>query len=578
MKIKFIKIKGYKNLDFEMKFPDDGVAVFIGNNGSGKSNILEAISLIFGYYHKFILSNSNKQSLKDIKFEYEIDYEIDSNFIVLKNKKIFLNEQEIKFEKKYFPNKIYAVYSGEDLKLWQNFYFPFYESYIKKVKNMKLDDLPFIYINKYFWDIAILMLFLFDRNLKDLNLGNLKEIKFTFNKNLFKRNIKNNKIVSFVKKISKNQEQQSFNFQKFKDLYDYELRNINLNEKEQQQEFFELLFSAYLPDKKLKTFKFIDEIKLDFDNNLNFLDLSEGEKKLILLRLLFNILLDEKSILLLDEPDDNIHPANKVQIKKLLDNCSLQEKNVIITTHSPTLTHLFKSDNIFMIDNGNIINKDKKEIIEFLTDKNWTYQDINIVLSSDKDIFLVEGKTDELFLQTALEIFQKEEKFRSLNFNYIPVGGASGMKLFLEKFKTNSDRKVFALLDADYAGSKSLKEFLTTEKLRKLKNEKIFIENDFILIYLPKPDFVKQDEYEIEDLFPNEIKRELAKKGWEKKSEKWQGTIKTIPKIDKDSLKKDIEQEVKKFKEHKKSLITKESFKEFKKIFELIEKIKNEPN
>lgn len=49
MRLKSLHIKGYKNiddlsLDFTTK---DGITLIIGNNGCGKSNIIEAISSIF---------------------------------------------------------------------------------------------------------------------------------------------------------------------------------------------------------------------------------------------------------------------------------------------------------------------------------------------------------------------------------------------------------------------------------------------------------------------------------------------------------------------------------------------------
>ena len=49
MKIHSIYIDGYKNLkDMEIAMSEDSfVAAIIGNNGSGKSNILEALTQIF---------------------------------------------------------------------------------------------------------------------------------------------------------------------------------------------------------------------------------------------------------------------------------------------------------------------------------------------------------------------------------------------------------------------------------------------------------------------------------------------------------------------------------------------------
>ena len=48
MKLKNIKFDQYRNLNnFECRFGDSNVIAFIGNNGSGKSNVLEAIAQAF---------------------------------------------------------------------------------------------------------------------------------------------------------------------------------------------------------------------------------------------------------------------------------------------------------------------------------------------------------------------------------------------------------------------------------------------------------------------------------------------------------------------------------------------------
>lgn len=59
MRLKKLRIDGFKNLnnftiDFESK---DGITVLIGNNASGKSNILEAISAIFANIHNLEMKN-----------------------------------------------------------------------------------------------------------------------------------------------------------------------------------------------------------------------------------------------------------------------------------------------------------------------------------------------------------------------------------------------------------------------------------------------------------------------------------------------------------------------------------------
>ena len=49
MKLKRLFIKQYKNLiDFDIDFQTgNGLSILVGNNGSGKSNVLEALSGIF---------------------------------------------------------------------------------------------------------------------------------------------------------------------------------------------------------------------------------------------------------------------------------------------------------------------------------------------------------------------------------------------------------------------------------------------------------------------------------------------------------------------------------------------------
>ena len=69
MRLKSLYIQEYKNIK-EQTFDfsnNTGYIAFIGLNGSGKSNLIEAISLIFnGFLNK-----------KRIPFEYEIRYEHD---------------------------------------------------------------------------------------------------------------------------------------------------------------------------------------------------------------------------------------------------------------------------------------------------------------------------------------------------------------------------------------------------------------------------------------------------------------------------------------------------------------------
>ena len=94
MKLKKLQIKKYKNLiDFTVDFESGkGLSILIGNNGSGKSNVLEAISGIFvnAYsakaIHKFVYSLTYEIKGKEVKLEqtiYRCQYYVDGKVIAV---------------------------------------------------------------------------------------------------------------------------------------------------------------------------------------------------------------------------------------------------------------------------------------------------------------------------------------------------------------------------------------------------------------------------------------------------------------------------------------------------------------
>ena len=75
MRLISLHIKGYKNIqDLPLDFSNkDGITLLIGNNGAGKSNIVEAISSIFAGLYNNKLHKPN--------FDYALIYELNGNNI-----------------------------------------------------------------------------------------------------------------------------------------------------------------------------------------------------------------------------------------------------------------------------------------------------------------------------------------------------------------------------------------------------------------------------------------------------------------------------------------------------------------
>jgi recombinational DNA repair ATPase RecF len=130
MKIKKLHIKNYKNLDADLVHNSDLIA-FIGNNGSGKSNLLEAISHIFrslyvpkykvGFSYLIEYETSKKNKITIEKDGKELKYSIDG---------ISKKANEIA---NYLPQKVVAIYSGEETRLYNDCFEPFYLEFVNNI-------------------------------------------------------------------------------------------------------------------------------------------------------------------------------------------------------------------------------------------------------------------------------------------------------------------------------------------------------------------------------------------------------------------------------------------------------------
>ena len=157
MRLKRLKIDGFKNLNnFELDFTEkDGTTVLIGNNGSGKSNVLEAISAIFTGLFK--MSTPQRKP----KFEYEIEYELNDisyKMSLVKNKNIMnykfyknsnvLSVRDFKSNPYiHLPSKVILSYSGEENRIWKLYYKHLHNDFLDEIKSLPLT----LYQYQDFW-------------------------------------------------------------------------------------------------------------------------------------------------------------------------------------------------------------------------------------------------------------------------------------------------------------------------------------------------------------------------------------------------------------------------------------------
>lgn len=493
MKLKKLNIKKYKNLiDFNVDFATgNGLSILIGNNGSGKSNVLEALS---GIFHDLFKEKPTRKLTCDYALEYtlnEVDCKIEQKNGTLrcfgekfKNRDSFIEENA--------PNNIIGLYSGEEDRLWTSFYESYYKAYIRRIKtNQHQERMRLMLINKYYWNVALLTLLLSDNETlkpfieNDLNINSVSKIEMSFNFKNFD-NV-NELLKAFINKINpyhKNKEEYTIDELKKKithEAHTDELGNdVDIDIDIEDLEVFRYLAQAHMP----KSEKIIKEIVIKINESITVEQLSEGEKKLILVKTVLEILSDEKTLVLMDEPDAHLHEVRKKNLYSIMSEYI--NRQIVIASHSPTFIDIAEQEQIKMLkvdNNGNALlyNAEKIEAIRELTGSR-----INAFL--EKPIIYCEGT------KTSVEYTLYPILFP--DYKIIPTGGHEEVINYTKAYnKTFGDATHYAIGIIDW-------DYKTEAQLSALREEKIYslkvveIENvlmDLTLLETAKNEFCSED-------------------------------------------------------------------------------------
>mgnify|MGYP001119210343 CR=1 FL=1 len=128
MKLKSLFIKDYNILqDFSIDFQSN-LTVLIGENGSGKSSIIECLAYIFGHLHKyFVLDDKTAEFINGYKISYtinDLDILIESRYtmsetntfdpiIIINGNKVSTSEIKKTYpDFSFLPTKVVLSYSG----------------------------------------------------------------------------------------------------------------------------------------------------------------------------------------------------------------------------------------------------------------------------------------------------------------------------------------------------------------------------------------------------------------------------------------------------------------------------------
>jgi len=537
VRIKRLYIANYKNLhglnlDFQ---PGQGLTMLIGNNGSGKSNVLEVISAIFYDAHR-----KSRLFFSGSDDDYSIEYEIDGNTVKierLRGRRYFklggVNITQNRFiQAGCLPNNVIGVYSGEEDRLWTSFYRPYYMAYIKRIKaNMPQERMKLLFVNKYYWNIALLILLLSENETikpfieNSICISSINQIKLCFNPPKVSLSV-NESLKAFALRINPSLLTViSTDLEQLKNILYYDhitddsgellkdidgnyvmARNGNLD-----SDVFNWFTQAYMP----KYDKIITEIGITFNDGITTEALSEGEKKLILVKAVLELLADEKTLILFDEPDAHIHEGRKKDLYNMMFDYKSYNRQIVMTTHSPTVAQNANAHELIMLEasNGNVtvIPAEKFEKVKQLTSDTWSISEQTLFFNSTKPLILVEGQGDVAYIKKAIQLLSSiKQKYSSLDIEILPFGGAANAKVFIDEFKpcVYRNKQVIVLFDRDEAGGDGMYRVINKGKDRADMDTYIF--NDWYYLKLPKTAEHTELDFVIEDYFSKAKKKAIA--------------------------------------------------------------------
>ena len=372
MRIDWLYINEFKNLrDFEIDLDEQSLTtVLIGENGTGKSNLIEALIVIFRDLH---LGNR-------AGFEYEIRYEHSGRTIEIESdprpgeQRYYIREDgDVVHLKDFEDNKdaflpahVFAYYSGPNRRI-EAYFDDHLREFYKAQRTGESRKLRPLFLARHVHSQFVLQAFYAfptsetESLLRDfLHVTGLESVLFElkepdwggdendgdkrfwhatgtvkdFLSGVWDKALAPIRITASIREAFYKQPSEE------ERLYLYLKDQQSLQEVaaqyETQREFFKHLESTYIADlvREVRT-----KVRVkDVNGNVTFRELSEGEQQLLTVLGLLQFTKGEESLFLLDEPDTHLNPIWKMRYLETIEKIvgpSAHNSHLILLTHDP---------------------------------------------------------------------------------------------------------------------------------------------------------------------------------------------------------------------------------------------------
>lgn len=378
MKIDKLQIQAFKNLrDVSLDFDEKSLTtVLLGRNGTGKSNVIEALVVLF----------RDLDLAQAPSFSYTIEYICQERRVRLqatadpalggpaRQYAATADGVPVRFsqlintrERRYLPRHVFGYYSGPSNRLehhFQKHQDRFREELIDpSASNERLPLRPFFYARLIHSQFVLLSFFLNDEQpTKEflnsyLSITGLESVLFVLRRPPWANTRRGDPrfwgavgvVSQFLShlydqalaplRLGSGPDERLYLFIKDVDALRMLFKTATLPDDDEetptQGDFFKMLESTYISE-------LVEEVRIrvwvrGINDPLTFTELSEGEQQLLTVLGLLRFTRDSESLFLLDEPDTHLNPAWSLQYLELLAQVvgPNPSSHVILTTHDP---------------------------------------------------------------------------------------------------------------------------------------------------------------------------------------------------------------------------------------------------
>lgn len=490
MRLKAVWISEYKNLK-NFKLDLDGTSfldIFVGKNGSGKSNLLEAIVEIF----KFLFEYKSEQKTV-IGFDFKILINLNDNDVLFEGTsgRVKVNNTPVEeVDTALLPDKVIQYYSGHNEGL-KDIIGKYDFAFKGKIQAVELDDFrSIVSIGRDYKDILLSVILLHNDDNKSKNyikeklgieqvgpflklvlkkpFNARRDIKNGFGPNSFwktkgiLRTFINGLLDSSHKDVSGRIRTEGYSLADKRYILYVDIEKL----KAKFNEFRPLDYFSYFDN--LKTLGMLESVSipLTLKNNVEATTayFSDGQFQSVYMYSIVEIFKGLNCLTLLDEPDSFLHPEWQFlfidQINDIAEDTT-KKNHIILSTHSASTVAKADASTIRLFDfvgtEVKTSQASKSDVVKSLSAGLLTYSEgenllrlSNAIQLNDKIIF-VEGPSDVAILETAYKALYPRER---VPFFALDVMGFGMIKIFLgrdELFNKFPDKFFIGLYDFDKA-------------------------------------------------------------------------------------------------------------------------------